>query len=429
MTKASKEGGGAASLALRAIDPGPAAPRPDRPEAAADAVRKKRARRRRKRRAEPAAAAAAEVRPAAVRPRHWMALASFALIVLAPLAISAWYLFARAADQYHSDVAFSIRSEEPGAAASGILGAITAIGAKSASDADIVFEYIRSQQIVAAVDADLDLRAIFNRAENDPVFTLGPDAPIEALVAHWNRMVEVSFESTTGIIHVQARAFDPEEARAITAAILAESGELVNDLSDQAREDAVRHAREDFEFAEANLAEVRKRLADFRRENRIVDPSADVAGQMGLLGALQGELAQALVERDMLLSFAAEDDQRVIQANRRIDAISTRIDEERASLGIAGATGELTEVIGTYEELLVDMEFANTAYTQTLSGLIAARAEAQRQSSYLAPHVSPTLAETPLYPRRLLLAGLIGLFLALGWGVALLLYYNVRDNR
>jgi capsular polysaccharide transport system permease protein len=423
MTKASKEGAAAAPLALRAIDPGPADARPDRPEA----VRKKRERRRRKRRAVPAAAP--EVRPAAIRPRHWAALGSFALIVLAPLAISAWYLFARAADQYHSDVAFSIRSEEPGAAASGILGAITAIGAKSASDADIVFEYIRSQQIVEAVDAELDLRAIFNRAENDPVFTLGPDAAIEALVAHWNRMVHVSFESTTGIIHVQARAFDPEEARAITAAILAESGELVNDLSDQAREDAVRHAREDFEYAEANLAAVRKRLADFRRENRIVDPSADVAGQMGLLGALQGELAQALVERDMLLSFAAEDDQRVIQARRRIDAITKRIDEERASLGIAGATGELTEVIGTYEELLVDLEFANTAYTQTLSGLIAARAEAQRQSSYLAPHVSPTLAETPLYPRRLLLAGLIGLFLALGWGVALLLYYNVRDNR
>ena len=49
---------------------------------------------------------------------------------------------------------------------------------------------------------------------------------------------------------------------------------------------------------------VRQRLADFRRANRIVDPSADAAGQMGLLNALQAELAQALVERDVLLSYA-----------------------------------------------------------------------------------------------------------------------------
>jgi capsular polysaccharide transport system permease protein len=39
------------------------------------------------------------------------------------------------------------------------------------------------------------------------------------------------------------------------------------------------------------------------------------------------------------------------------------------------------------------------------------------------------LAETPLYPRRALLSGLTGLFLLLGWGVLMLVWYNVRDNR
>jgi capsular polysaccharide transport system permease protein len=43
--------------------------------------------------------------------------------------------------------------------------------------------------------------------------------------------------------------------------------------------------------------------------------------------------------------------------------------------------------------------------------------------------VEPTLASRPLYPRRALLAGLVGLFLLLGWGVAMLVYYNVRDTR
>ena len=62
-------------------------------------------------------------------------------------------------------------------------------------------------------------------------------------------------------------------------------------------------------------------MADFRRVNRMIDPSADVAGQMGLLGALQQELVKAMVERDELLSFVGEGDQRVIQAQRRIDAV------------------------------------------------------------------------------------------------------------
>jgi capsular polysaccharide transport system permease protein len=245
-------------------------------------------------------------------------------------------------------------------------------------------------------------------------------------------MVDISYESSTGIIHVRANAFTPEDARAIARAILAESSALVNRLSEQSRSDAIRYAIQDLEEVEVRLHAVRQRLADFRRANRIVDPSADVAGQMGLVNALSGELAQALVERDMLLSYADEGDQRVVQANRRVAAITDRIEEERANLGIAGvagAGGTLPEVIGTYEEMLVDLEFANTAYTQALASLAVARAEARRQSRYLAPHVEPTLAERALYPRRATILGLAGLFLILSWGIVMLIYYNVRDSR
>jgi capsular polysaccharide transport system permease protein len=364
-----------------------------------------------------------------MRRRHLGLALSFALLVLAPVALSVAYLYARAADQYHSRVAFSIRSEEVGAAAAGILGALTQIGTGSASDTDILYEYIRSQRIVEEIDAELDLRALYNAPEGDPVFALGEDASIEDLHAYWNRMVDVSLDGNAGIIEVRANAFAPEDARAIAAAILARSSALVNRLSEQARGDAIRFAREELAEAEESLRALRQRLADFRRENRIVDPSADVAGQMGLLNALQSELAQALVERDVLLSFADARDQRVIQSDRRIEAITARIEAERDALDRGGADGALADVVGAYEELLVDLEFANTAYTQALAGLAAARAEARRTSRYLAPHIQPTLAQTALYPRRARIAGLVALFLALGWGSLVLIYYNVRDNR
>jgi capsular polysaccharide transport system permease protein len=372
---------------------------------------------------------------ARARARHWGVLLSFALLVLAPFALSVWYLYARAADQYHSQVAFSIRSEEgASAAAAGILGALTQIGSGSASDTDILFEYIRSQKIVEAIDEEtdpgLDLRAMFRKAPNDPVFTLGEDDSIEALVAEWNRKVEVGYDSTGGIIHVRANAFTPEDAQAIAEAILVHSSALVNRLSDQAREDAVRFARDELAESEARLKGARQALADFRRENRIVDPGAEAGGQMGLLNALEAELAQALVDRDVMLSYAEPTDQRVVQVGRRIDAIRERIDAERATLGIAeGSEGALPDVLSAYEALQVDLEFANTAYTRSLAALTGANAEARRQSRYLAPHIEPTEASTALYPRRLLLAGLTGLFLLLGWGVAMLIFYNARDNR
>lgn len=370
--------------------------------------------------------------PAHFRPRHYVAGASFLLLVLLPFAASVFYLYTRAADQYHSETAFSVRSEEVGAsAAAGLLGALTQVGSGSASDTDILFDYIRSQEIVNAIDAKLDLRAIYNRAASrDFVFSLGDDPSVEALLDEWQRMVKVDFESNAGIIHVRANAFAPEDATAISRAILEESGALVNRLSDQAREDAVRFARDELAEAEANLRDQRGKLAEFRRANRIVDPTADLAGQMGLLTALQDELAKSLVERDQLLSYVGKDDQRVVQIDRRIDAINGRIEAERTSLGVSGGqTTALADVIGKYEGLKVDLEFANAAYTQALAALTAARAEARRQSRYLAPHVEPTTAEVSLYPRRALLSGLVLLFLTLGWGIVMLVYYNIRDSR
>ena len=161
----------------------------------------------------------------------------------------------------------------------------------------------------------------------------------------------------------------------------------------------------------------------------MVDPEADIAGQMGLLSALQTELAQALVERDTLLSYVDEQDQRVVQSNRRIDAITARIAEERNNLGIAGPGTAPAVLLGQYEELLVDLEFANAAYTQALTNVSVARAEARRQTRYLAAHVKPTLSQEPQFPRRLTLSGIAALFLLVGWGLGVTFYYNIRDRR
>jgi capsular polysaccharide transport system permease protein len=364
---------------------------------------------------------------AAPRSRHWWLLASFFLVVLLPAAASTAYLYTRAANQYHSVTAFSIRSEQLSAAAAGILGAITQIGSGTASDINVLFDFIRSQRIVEIIDARLDLRRIYNLHPDDGYFSLGEDASIEDLLAYWRRMVTVDLTSA-GIIEVRVNAFTPEDAHAIAEEILVESGKLVNQLSEQAHQDAVKFSREELALAESRLRKARQDIADFRRENRIIDPSGDVQGQVGIVNALQSELAKAMIERDMILSYADAKDQRVVQADRRIAAISGRIEAERDGMESGGVPNALPDVVGEYEALRTDLEIASRAYTHTLAGLAAAEAEARRQSRYLAPHIQPTMAQEPLYPKRATLAMLTAFFLLLGWSILVLVYYNIRDN-
>ena len=79
-----------------------------------------------------------------IRVRHRLVLASFLVLVMAPIGVSAWYLWYRAADQFASTVAFSVRQEKMRSAIE-LLGGITDLSGSGASDADILYEFIQSQ--------------------------------------------------------------------------------------------------------------------------------------------------------------------------------------------------------------------------------------------------------------------------------------------
>lgn len=385
--------------------------------------------------AQPPAQPVVTIRPAAepARPRgrHWGILASFILLVLAPLAVSGWYLYTRAADQYASKVGFSVRKEEFNSPVD-MLGGIARLSGSSSSDMDILYKYIQSQELVAAVDRDLDLRAIYAKPENDPVFAFDPSGSIEDLVDYWRRMVKISYDSGTGLIELRVNAFAPGDAQAVAQAIFDKSAVMINELSAIAREDATRYAREELARAEAQLKAAREALTRFRSRYRIVDPAADIEGQMGLLTTLQQQLAEALIEKDMLRETTRANDPRLAQVNRRIEVIRNRIEEERRKFGMGaqgGEGGDYATLVAEFERLSADREFAEQAHVTARAAYEAALADAQRKSRYLAAYIKPTLAETPQYPQRAMLLGLVALFLLSFWAVGLLIYYSLRDRR
>lgn len=362
------------------------------------------------------------------RRRHSIIQWAFVAVVILPTVLAAWYLGFRSADQYHSDVAFSVRSEEFSNPLEA-LGAFTQVGNSSASDSQILYDYIRSQPLVVAMDERVDLEAIWSKPDGDPVFTLGDDPTIEDLVWYWERMVHVAIDPGTGVLELEVRAFTPDDAQLIASEIIALSGRVVDDLSRIAREDAMRFAREDVSEAEERLRNIRRDIRVFRTENQIIDPEADVESRMGVMSALQSQLADSLIERGTILTYAAENDQRIQNLERRIDAIRAQIDSEREQFS-QNASGQLplSQIIGDYEELLVDLEFSQNAYTSALAAEEQARAEARRTSRYLAVHIPPTLAEESLYPQRFLLGALVFVCAFAAWAVGVLIYYNVRDR-
>jgi len=365
------------------------------------------------------------------RKRHFLFALSFVLLVPLPTVMAATYLYTIAADQYSSRVSFSIRSEEftnPLDA----LGSLGQLSTGTSSDASILNEYIRSQKILEDMSDAVDLEAIYTVPEFDPVFAIKPDQPIEDLVKYWKRMTHITYDSGAGLIDIETFAFTPEDAKEIATAVMDASSKLVEMLSNIAREDTIRHSQYELTQARDRLQTARAALGQLRDREQIIDPRIDLESRMGVVTALEQKLANALVEYDLLTGSTLAGDSRRTIEERTIAAIEDRIVQERNKIGHStGKQNEasLSTIVGDYETLLADREFAERAYLAAAASYDSALAEARRKSRYLAAHIPPTLAQSPERPKRLTLTlGVLGASLLL-WMIGTLTVYAMLDRR
>ncbi|ATX65598.1 sugar transporter [Roseinatronobacter bogoriensis subsp. barguzinensis] len=354
------------------------------------------------------------------------------MVVGLPVMMTTAYLVVFAKDQYASKVGFTIRQEETSTASELMGGLSSILGASAQGHADLLFEFVQSQEIVEQIMDEFDLVA--NYSANwplDPIFSLWPTATIEDVVWFWGRMVRVTFDRSSGMMLVQVRAHDPETAQMLAQLIVRKSEEMINRLNATARIDAMRNAEADLEAALARLRAAREALAEFRARTQIVDPQADIQARMGVMSNFQQQLAETLVEYDLLSQTADANDPRVRQLARRIDAIRNRIRDERQNFTQLDVTIDDTDyprLIAQFESLQVDQAFAEATYQAALTAMDSARSNASRQNLFLANFIQPTRAERAQYPQTTLLIGLSFFFSLMAWSVMALVYYSLRDR-
>lgn len=363
--------------------------------------------------------------------RHWLIGASFLVTVLLPVALTAAYLYQYAVDQYVSRVGFVVRSEETTPTID-LLGGLTDLSSASSTDRDILREFIHSPSLVQSIDSRLNLRGIYSRHRaSDPLFSVAPDVPIEGLVAYWERMINVVYDPGSELIELRVKAFSAAEAQLIAYAIFVDSTNMINALNNAARRDATKTASEELAVSLESLKDARAALFRFRNENQIVDPVNDLQVLMGVINTLQQQLASAFVDLDLQMENSGSTNPRVVQIQRRIEVIEDRIATERAKFGSqSGESGQAyAQIVGEYERLVVELEFAERRHTAAQIAYDTAQARAQQQSRYLAPYMTPTLAESPEYPQRAKTLALVFLLSLITWISGVLIYYAVRDRR
>jgi capsular polysaccharide transport system permease protein len=369
-----------------------------------------------------------EAPPAAVRAlqRSRVQSLAFALTVLLPTLLGGLYAFVIAADVYVSEAQFWVRGNRQ-AQPSVLGGLLGAAGVSTSAEESLAVQaYARSHDAVRDLERSVGLPEIYTRPEADWWSRLEEDAPLERLVEFHRRMVTIRHDERSGITTLRVHAFRADDARRAAEALLELSEDLVNRLSQRSMDDALRLARTELAMAEQRAGEAREALDRFREEARELDPGQAGAAVRGIVAGLEGQLVQLRAEIGQKSTFMRPDNLGLAALRSRAEAIEQEIARERARL--AGENGAIAGMIGGFERLMLQREFADRGLASALASLEQARVEAQRQHLYVVRMVQPQSPEEAMYPRRWLL--LMSIFVAalLTYAVAQLTFSALKDH-
>jgi capsular polysaccharide transport system permease protein len=352
----------------------------------------------------------------------------FWALVGLPTLVAGVYYFAIASDLYLSEAKFIVRS--PKQVQTNTIGALlqsTGLG-RAVDDTAVVQDFIMSRDAVRKLEQQDDLRAIFGRPEGDFV-TRFPGilsrSDFEALFRRYDWFVSVETDTSSGVTALRAKTYRPEDAQKIAAALLSYSEQLINELNDRARKDALDTARREVDRAEQRIAAIQEELTAYRVRQKMLDPKTASVGVLELIGQMNTALATARTQLGELLKNSPNSPQ-IALVKTRITSLDNLIAEERAKL--SGESNSVVATLTEYERLTLDRELAEKALASAFTSLEAARLEAQRQQLYLETIAQPHLADYPLYPKRIISFGMVLASCLLAYGIAWLLVVSAREH-
>ena len=353
----------------------------------------------------------------------------FACVVLLPTVAVFLYYLLWASPMYVSQTRFAIRSADSSGGGLDIASALLRSSSSTGADAHIVVEYIQSLDIIHDIDKELGVDLHFSDKGHDVFSRLTNNPTQDEQLRYWKWAVIPALDQDTGIITLETKAYPPEMSQKIAAAVLARSEALVNTMNLRAREDAVSLAQSEVQRAEARVRKAQEAMRNFRDAHPLLDPRVTAAGLQGVVTELEGEAVKLRAQLAEAQSFMRSSAPATKALQTRLKAVESQLDQEKQRLaGLRSQEGNLNAVVGEYEDLTIEAEFAQKQLVTAMSALESARVHEVAKSRYVVAFQQPTLPDESLYPRPFLFTAyvFVGALLLLGLGS--LITASIREH-
>ena len=368
----------------------------------------------------------------------WSAIFVIGLPTLLGAAYFGWF----AADQYAVETSFIVKGNQ--SAASDIMGMISGMGGSTstANDSYAVIDFINSAPMVDKLIRNNLFIDTYATPKADWFTRLDKTSPLEDMVDYWKRQQTVYFDTVKQAVKLEVRAFTPQDAKAISVFILKAADELVNQLSSQARSDAIEWAHKEVAREEERLRKAQRAITTFQEQQNTIDPGAVAQGILGMVMAMESDRSKLAAQIEAIAGRLDAKAPMIMSLRAQLTALDTQIKNYRdqiangnnlagASTGTTGRSvvnSALSTQLAAYQELQMEADFSQKAYTAALSALESARSDATRRELYFQTYVEPTLPVKPIYPLRVLDIFLVFISASAAWIIGTLFVLGVRDH-
>ncbi|MEM0989580.1 MAG: hypothetical protein AAGK00_11905 [Pseudomonadota bacterium] len=329
------------------------------------------------------------------------------LFVMLPTMIVTWFMYFESSELYKSESKFVVRSAETGGggggAGGGLLGAILG-GGGSPYDPNAVQTYMMSRDVLKLLDNEHGWIAHFQQPDLDYFNGLPADATFEDAFNHYQKMLEISFDPSEGLIEMSLVAADPDAAERFSKALIGYAEEMVNRLSERIQLDAVKDADRNLVDAEQRLREAQEAVAELQEALAIFTVEGEVSAEMSIISGMEVEL-EALRGRLTNLRRVTDDaDPRVQRISAQVATLERQIAERRANMtgsGDSGTRASLAEINLQLTKARFEVEAATAIFSAAVERREVAYATARRQGRYLEMVAYPSTPDEANHPKKL----------------------------
>lgn len=351
--------------------------------------------------------------------------------VIVPALLGAWYYGFVASDQYTAETRMVVRTIGLQTQSDDEEGRVTMLGgAAVVQDAHIVVNYLKSNEIVRDLQADIDLRALFDTPLADPLSRLRSDASFEQLHRYWERQTTAYVDGPSGIIEFGVRAFTPEDTVLIAERAVALASDLIETLSAQAKADLLARAQTELDQALVVYIRTLDDLRDMQNEAGILNPLTEAGVSTEVITALFLEKLQTEVELASLQASGVLRSPVIVQLENQIASLDRQITLQREQMaGLQQESGELSAFFAQMNALETERLLAESLYRSASRNFDLAKSTTQRQSTFVSVFAPPFAPTTPSYPERFAFWVVLVAACWAGWATCVLIWAAVEDHR